>query len=144
MKNIKLMLIILISIGCFGPSEVEMSELTKIDGRMYFGTDDDPYTGIAIRFYDSDKNQIACELSYENGKMHGKTTCWYKSGEKMAEVFYKLGEKDGMDTMWYENGQKSSEKSWKDGKYDGVITYWDKNGKMTSKTRYKNDKEIAF
>ena len=144
MKNITQILVILISIGCFGPPEVEMSELTKINGRMYLDINDDPFTGIAIRFYDSDKNQKACKLSYENGKMHGKTMCWYKSGEKMAEVFYKLGEKDGMDIMWYENGQKSSVKSWKDGKYDGVITYWDKNGKMTSKTRYKNDQEIAF
>ena len=135
MKNITLMLVMLISIGCFGPSEVELSELTKLDGRWYLDTNSEPFTGIAIKFYGLDKNLKACEFPIENGKTHGKITCWYKSGQIMAETYYKLGEKDGMDTMWYENGHKSSEKSWKDGKKDGVITYWDKNGKMTSKTR---------
>ena len=88
--------------------------------------------------------EIKSEVNYKDGKREGKTTTWYQSGEIQLEVNYKDGKKEGKFTSWYKNGQKKSEENHKDGKREFQSTSWYQNGQKRAEENYKDDKETTW
>tara|TARA_B100001057_G_scaffold172715_1_gene173446 strand:- start:196 stop:1155 length:960 start_codon:yes stop_codon:yes gene_type:complete len=97
-KNI-LFILILIIVNCSKPGPVEYSELKLKDGIYYKGFR--PYTGQVVVYNGNDLNK---EISYKNGKRHGK---WIK---------YR-----GIDI-------KSEERNYVDGKIEGYHIYYNDFG----------------
>jgi hypothetical protein len=87
--------------------------------------------------------EIQLEVNYKDGKREGKTTSWYQSGKIQLEANYKDGKKEGKTTGWYQNGQKMSEVNYKNGKLDGKKTTWHENGQIKSEVNYKDGKLIV-
>ena len=84
-------------------------------------------------------NCIMYEESYKDGKLDGKRTTWYQSGEIKSEVHYLLSKRQGEDTTWYENGQKKAQNHYINGKKEGKSTTWYKNGQKKSEVNYKDN-----
>ena len=90
------------------------------------------------------KNCIMYEESYKDGKLDGKRSVWYGTGEIKSEVNYKDGKKKGKSTSWYQNGQKQSEQNYKDGKRQFQSTSWYQNGQKKTEGNYKDNKETTW
>ena len=54
---------------------------------------------------------------FKNGVEDGKSTRWYRNGNKKQEGIFLNGEKDGLWTWWYDNGIKKKEGEYKNGKF---------------------------
>ena len=72
----------------------------------------------------------------KDGKLDGKRTIWYKSGQIKSEENYKDGQREGKSRVWYENGQIKSERNYKDDLLDGKSTKWRENGQKESERNY--------
>jgi antitoxin component YwqK of YwqJK toxin-antitoxin module len=86
------------------------------------------------------KNCIMYEESYKDGKLDGKRSVWYGSGEIKSEISYKDGKREGKTTWWYPSREIRLEANYKDGKKEGKFTTWYENGQIKSEDNYKNDK----
>jgi len=82
--------------------------------------------------------EIKSETNYKDGKSTGKTTIWYKNGQISTETNYIKG--DGKETSWYKNGQISTEAHFKNNKREGKETSWYKNGQISTEAHFKNNK----
>ena len=74
----------------------------------------------------------------KNGKLHGLSHGWYRSGQLRIETHWKNGGKHGLDRGWYENDQLWYEKYWKNGGPDGPSRAWYPNGKLEYEHNWKN------
>ena len=75
-------------------------------------TTEKPKNGLHTEYFE---NGEWSEENYKNGKLDGKSTTWYASGQIMYEKFYKDGKEHGLLTEWYESGKKWYELTFKDG-----------------------------
>ena len=66
-----------------------------------------------FNYYDND--QIESERNYKVDRLNGKSTLWFKDGQKFGEGNYKDDKPDGKWTFWKKNGQKIEEVNYKDG-----------------------------
>jgi len=146
-------------------------EAKIINGIIFLHNINEPFTGNNQCKYI--EGQVKSRGSIKDGKLDGKLTEWYRSGQKGLERNYKNGNLDGMSTRWFdqeiwldgqikseefyiegnlvgetkylyhENGQKGLEKNYKDGKLDGKWTNWYENGLREGEEYYKDGKKDA-
>ncbi len=133
-------LIISSLLSCAYSKEIEESKLQERNGVYYEINQETPYTGIVYSNYDNGQREL--ETTVKDGKIKGRSTLWYKNGQKQQENIF-IDEKNGRQTTWYENGQKKSEGKIKDDKVDGVATYWHENGQKAGVADWKDGKEIG-
>ena len=124
MKRLLGLLLVMGMVGC--GKTVDPSKLVLRDGLMYEGDSETPFTGVAVKKYDS--GQKRREVTYKDGKLEGLYATWYENGQKKVEGTYKDGKGEGLLTLWYENGQKNSEATFKDGKLVSETKMWDREG----------------
>jgi len=100
--------------------------------------------GLHTEYYSSgdqyDGNKYT-EVTYKNGKKHGLSTEWWKTGQKKWEGTYKDDSKHGKWTRWHDNGKKFEEENYKDGKENGLHTIWYENGQKKWEENYKDGKK---
>ena len=53
-------------------------------------------------------------MNYKDGKLNGKWSSWFESGQIKSERNYKDSKRDGKSTSWNKNSQIKSEKIYKD------------------------------
>jgi len=143
MKNI-LLISILVFTYVSDASCVERitNTLQPKHGLKYEVNDDNPFTGKYITYFykGKERKNKKEESNFNNGKLDGSSTFWYKSGEKRQELYYKDGKLNGLYTKWYKSGQKILEINYKDHKRDGFSTHWHKNGQKKEEVNYKKGK----
>ncbi len=150
MKNLLLIAITILAVGCGGKDESTTETKPKLEGVnknelefrefiYYLKDSDTPYTGKAYALHENGNKYW--EVNHKDGKKDGLQTTWYENGQKQYEENYKEGNFDGVFASWHENGQKSSEASWKEGKQDGLGVSWYENGQKAAKYYYKDGKE---
>lgn len=86
---------------------------------------------------------LAIEETYENGKLHGATTHWGRTGNKhwkRQEMVYEHG-KVVSSVEWNEKGQERFRTYWEDGAYHDIRTAWHENGTREGVSVYKNSKQ---
>ena len=99
------------------------------------------YLNFEIEKWMFDKCQV--EKYYKNGKLNGKSICYYQIYDKIAyDCFYKDGKLNGKWISYYEDGQIKAEKNYNDDKLEGKVTEYDKDGKVLSVKHYKDGTEV--
>ena len=88
--------------------------------------------------------EIKSEVNYKDGKREGKSTTWYQGGKIQLEVNYKDGQKDGKATSWYKNGQKKSDQNYINGQREFKSTSWYQNGQVETQENYKESKMTSW
>ena len=170
MKNLLLIAITILAVGCSGKDEsttetkpveekeLEVKEEAKTEEPL---AESKPNTdgvkmddlefrdGIAY-FEDSSytgksfkmyvNGQKKAEMNFKNGKPDGLVT-WYENGKKEAKMNFKNGKPEGLSFGWYENGQKLMETNMKDGKPEGLVKSWHENGQKEIEANFKDGKE---
>jgi len=71
------------------------------------------------------------ETTWSLGEWHGRSTSWYRNGQKTAEGEHVHGCRSGVWTHWFESGQLAAR-----GRYDadrkvGEWQYWNEDGEPT-------------
>ncbi len=84
------------------------------------------HTGIYQSYHENDK--LFLEIEYLNGKPHGKSQIFYKTGKKELAGNYLNGKLNGLVISYYHNGKKSREEFYKNGKEVKRLKVWRENG----------------
>ncbi len=115
MNKVTFAFIIMVTISaCVGIKK----DIQEIDGIIYSGNSETPYTGIH--------------------------TIFHKNGNQKKSTTYKNGIKDGKYIIWYENGMKQAEGTYKNGKADGVyVFYINDDGKKSMEIHFKDGKQLS-
>ena len=82
------------------------------------------------------------EFNHKNGRFHGVWKRWYGNGQIYKITNYDNGWLHGLGTWWYKNGQKQREVTFKKGKMHGVETKWDPQGNIISKIKRENGVKV--
>ena len=163
MKNLLLIAITILAVGCGGKDEsttetkpveekvlevkeevkpelegVNEDELEERKGIVYLNGSDTSYTGKIFRLDKNGKKEF--ETNFKQGKQDGLGITWYKDGQKERETNFKDGKLDGPMNAWHENGHKKFETHFKDGIIEGLWTEWHKNGHKSLEDNYKDGK----
>ena len=83
------------------------------------------------------------EVNYKDGILHGMTTWWSKTGQKLGEINFENGKYAGESLGWFPNGQAREKMYYKDGELDGTATWWQLDGKKWIEAVFKNGKRIG-
>ena len=82
--------------------------------------------------------------SYTKGLRHGTWTTYQKDGETlMVEVTFENGKLHGKRITYNEAGQQRQEMNFQDGQLDGPMIEWDDSGKKTAETTFKKGKRTS-
>jgi len=136
MKNLLLIAITVLAVGCGGKDEsttetkpveekvVEVKEEVKTEEPVV-ETKPKPegVNAEELEERESIRYFTDSETPY-TGKVYGL----YENGQKQFEGKMKDGKKDGLWIGWYEKGKKQFEVNWKDDKLDGPALQWYENG----------------
>ena len=156
MKNLLLIAITILVVGCgvtgeielssehplskaLAPSEVPTTETKpeldgvnrdkieyRLDDLYYLKGSDAPYTG---KVFEEWSGQQRVETNYIDGKLDGLSESWHENGKKASKVNYKEGKQDGLSVGFHENGQKWREVNWEDGELvEGSEKFWNSKG----------------
>jgi len=146
MKNLLLIAIIILAVGCGGKNEsttdtkpveekvVEVKEEAKTE---------EPLAETKPELEGVNKKELESreDIVYLKGSdtpYTGKAFALYENGQKESEVNFKDGNFDGLGVEWYENGQKQSEGNYKDGNFDGLWVEWYENGQKMTEENHKD------
>ncbi len=141
MKNCFLLLFCLTTIFAFGQKnkKIPLSELDQIRGLYFQRNTIPPFTGKAISKYRNGQKQR--EISFKDGKMHGKAFEWDQFGEKIFQAEYENGMQVGTEYQWYNNGNVKVEVSYVDGTLEGMAKEFYTDGKKQSEGLFTNGME---
>lgn len=96
--------------------------------------DGQPFTGFAF-----EKGKYANILEvYKNGRLHGISKSWYKSGAMKGYLKYKKGLVI-VNKVWWKNGQQRWEHHYKKGYRSGKHKTWSEDGVQLSLEEYRNN-----
>ena len=138
MKNLLLIAVTILAVGCGGKNEpvavtkpelegVPVEELETREFLVYVKGSAALYQGKSYELYPN--GGLKEVYTYKDGIPWGLMTRWYMNGQKEAEVNFKIGQPDGLVVEWHENGQKKKEVNFKDGKaVEGSEKLWDNKG----------------
>ena len=76
-----------------------------------------PKDGIYQEKFDDGK--LKYEISFIEGKKHGKEIFWYENGNKKMQSHFINGVEEGLWNQWHENGGKKLEVNYSNGKENG-------------------------
>ena len=90
------------------------------------------------------KGTLFSEEFYDDGKLEGKVTIYFKSNGKNAEVSeYKKGKLHGISKKYSDTGILIEEVMYENGVENGLAKYYELNGKLKEKGVYKNGKRFG-
>ena len=87
-------------------------------------------------------NRILVE-NYNNGKLDGSVSLFYKNGQKEWRHTYNNGVLEGNYTRWHRNGKRAIDGFFEDGIPVGVWAWRDEKGNIIKKETFKR-KEKGF
>lgn len=85
-----------------------------------------------------------CEQEYEDGKLHGRWTVYYPSGNKNWERQYQRGRQEGYERNWDEQGCLREEKAYHLGVLHGLWREWDADGTESIVGDFRFGRELEF
>lgn len=166
MKNRKNIIVLLAAIllsayPILAQKKVSFNELEFHNGLLYRINYTPPFSGVALDEYtpgvkreevtfqdgkrhgkatgwDEEGNKIY-EASFENNIQVGKETQWYPNSKKKAEVSFENGNLQGAAYEWYDSGDKKFEGTFDNGLQQGLHQWWFANGKKDQEIPYKDD-----
>ena len=150
MKNLLLIAITILAVGCGGKDE-STTEIKPIEEKVLEVKEEakteEPLAetkpkleGVNVEEIEERKGII-----YLNGSdtpYTGKVYGLHENGKKEFEVNNKNGKTDGLWVRWHRNGYKDSEGKNKDGKADGLHVFWHENGQKKKEESWKNGKFV--
>lgn len=95
------------------------------------------------KYYHEDLPQLMTTENYKTGKLHGKRTVFYRSGNVAEESNYVEGIKQGPYKKLTEKGVVLEESNYKNGQFDGLAIYKDPLGNVVAKGSYTNGKKTG-
>ncbi|OFX51550.1 MAG: hypothetical protein A2046_15235 [Bacteroidetes bacterium GWA2_30_7] len=116
--------------------------LTEIGGIVYIKKTSELFTGKYTENYPQE-NIIGKEGTYQNGKMIGKWTWYYKDGKVKRESEYFNNQKNGKTIYWFKDGKKQSETHYKNDCLDGKAVWYHQNEKKKKEAIYNNGKFVS-
>ena len=159
MKNLLLIAITILAVGCSGKDEsttetktveekvVEVNEEAKTEEPVAEAQtieqnkevkeevkNKEPVNG--INFDELEKREGIYYLLDSDTPYSGKSFRSHSNGQR-SEVNWKDGKENGLYVSWYLGGQKKAERTYKDGKWDGPLVLWHSNGKKQTEANYK-------
>lgn len=94
--------------------------------------------------YYFNKGTVFSEEFYDDGKLEGTVTIYFKSnGKKAKEAEYKKGKLHGISKKYSDNEILIEEVTFENGLENGLAKYYELNGKLKEKGVYKNGKRIG-
>jgi antitoxin component YwqK of YwqJK toxin-antitoxin module len=120
-------------------------DLLDFNGGVYYNpTNNKPYSGkLTYSKHDDYRNCSGYELFHgnmKNGKLHGESKSFYKSGKLQSVRYYKDGKAQGEWKSFYESEKLLSVANYNDGKQQGEWKSFYENGKLQSIKNYKYGK----
>ena len=91
-------------------------------------------------------NNGSVESEFErgkDGKLHGKVTYFYPTGEKQASEHYNNGKKTGYSILYYKSGEIQAIRNYKDDQPYGLFSYYRKDGTIEGVDKYDKDSVIS-
>ena len=95
------------------------------------------------KYYHENLPQLMTTENYKAGKLHGKRTVFYRSGNVAEEAHYVDGIKHGPYKKLTEKGVILEETNYKNGQFDGPTVYKDPLGNVVAKGVYTNGKKTG-
>ena len=92
-------------------------------------------------FYPS--GQKKTESYYVGGKQHGTSQAWHENGKLMAQGAFVNGQRHGQFLRWHPDGAKDDEEFYIDGKLHGSLAAWYPNGQKKVESVFVNGKQEA-
>jgi antitoxin component YwqK of YwqJK toxin-antitoxin module len=151
MKEVAILLLIMISLGCQN-SEKEKLE-TKLDcsnaivdknivdlmdyNKSFF---DENYTGLVQSYYDKDDKKRESVAAYENGEIISYKS-FYENGNPKIVKPVKCQSTHGNLVYHYENGEKAYELYFYLGAENGIGKSYFENGKLEKVVHFENGKK---
>lgn len=131
----KILLLILFTLFSFADQIFyERDDVVSKEGSLYLKANNKPLTGV-VRF---NVHGINSETLYKNGKIHGISKRYYKSGNIWSETPYVYGKPSGISKEYYETGELKKEKPFKYGETDYISRSYHKNGNISAEVPYSN------
>lgn len=107
-----------------------MSAVTYKDGMA---------NGIAMFYFDDDKQTTRVELTFEDDKIVGTYREFYENGNRKAMLIFKDGMKDGDAEFYYDSGVIKIEGQYKDDMKQGKWKHYTETGEIINKEKWKKD-----
>ncbi len=114
-------------------------ESGKIAGAINF--EDRMAQGIAMFYYDNDKQSTMAEVSFKEGVFDGTYREFYENGERKASVEYVKGKADGEAKFFYDSGMIKIEGEYKDGEKTGKWKHYTETGELVTREKWKKDQQ---
>jgi len=83
------------------------------------------------------------EVTYDNGRPHGKWTVYDNKDRKCSEFAFEHGERQGKSVWYYPNGEKMREIDFTAGQLDGHWQEWGPNKSLTMNEAYQSGRRLA-
>ncbi len=117
--------------------DISNEDLKSVDDLLYYKNK--LFTGILSSKVNT---QTINEVSYLEGKKHGKEQKLYANGTIAATRFYHNGKKSGTHKAWWSNGQLKFVKQYDNhGNSIGIQREWYSNGKQAKELNFVQGKE---
>jgi len=142
-----------------GPAKIyyEDSTTLKAEGRMLDGKPDGLWrsyfkdgkimaavtykdgmaNGIAMFYFDDDKQTTRVELTFEDDQIAGTYREFYENGNRKAMLMFKEGLPDGDAEFYYDSGVIKIEGQYKDGMKNGKWKHFTETGELINKEKWK-------
>ena len=109
--------------------------------RTRYGVKDGPYNEYPLctkKFINDNKNECLIERgNYTNGKLQGKRTVYYLSGQISKEEFYKEGKRNGVFKEFDEQGNLTHQYEYNNGVIAGESLWFYPNGIVRERWNYQ-------
>jgi antitoxin component YwqK of YwqJK toxin-antitoxin module len=148
MKNLLLIAITILAVGCGGKNE-STTDTKPVEEKVLEVKEEvkteEPIAEVQPELEGVNRDELEFRegIQYLKGSdtpYTGKTFVLHENGQKSGEANYKDGKADGLGVSWYKNGQKSSETNMKDGKLDGLFFGWHEGGQKKVEGNFKDGK----
>lgn len=83
--------------------------------------------------------ELKGEKNFKNNKQDGKTTIYYESGKIKEVQYYINGLRNGGDTIFYEDGKLKFVTEFKDNIKNGYLRKWDDAGGLIYEAKFAMD-----
>jgi hypothetical protein len=121
MPRLKLLLLIILAIGCSKKKKIENDDPNKKDG--------------VIKTY-RPNGQLLSEVTMKDGKRNGISRRYYSNDTVSLEVYYTDDKMNGLYKQYYEDGKPMKEIEYKDDQMDGLNKKFRKEGGQAWQARF--------
>lgn len=113
------------------------------DGRIMCAItyEDGMANGIAMFYFDDDKQTTRVELTFEDDKIVGAYREFYENGNRKALLSFNEGVPDGDAEFYYDSGVIKIEGQYKDGVKQGKWKHYTETGELIDKEKWKKNQD---